>query len=170
MELPPVSAERIQIAQDFGLENVVDAATACREAGLPFWAACALLQKESMGRNVYGRDEGGALSGFPYDVNLHNFRVFEWLVFDKGNPSNGVGPTQITWSGFFPDMESRGLRPYVPLDNMEYGFALLTLLFKQEGSWEAAAAKYNGSAEYGADFVVKAKEWKRRLGVRGSVE
>jgi len=170
MDTPPVTAERIGIAKDFGLWNVDDAAIACREAGLPFWAACALLQKESMGRNVYGHDEGGALAGFPHEVNFDNWLVFEWLITMEGQTSNGVGPTQITWKGFFFDMERKGLKPWVPLDNMEYGFGLLASLREAEGTWEKAGTRYNGRESYGADFLVKCREWKQRLGVKGAIE
>lgn len=169
MATAPVSPERIAIAKRFGLENVDAAAAACRRAGLPFWAACALLEKESHGRNAYGHDAGGALSGFEEPVDESNYKVFHWLVFAKGQTSNGVGPCQITWKGYFPDMDKKGLKPWVPLDNMAYGFGILAGHKTRWGTWRAAATRYNGKESYGADFVVKANAWRKRLGVKGTV-
>ena len=165
MTLAPVTPERIARATRFGLMNVGPAAIACRKAGLPFYAACALLEKESGGRNVYGHDAGGALSGYPGTVDASNFDVFRWLVFDKGQTSNGVGPCQLTWKGFFIDMEAKGLKPYDIADNMLYGFGLLAGYYAASKSWEAAGARYNGSPAYGKDFAVKVRTWHTRLSV-----
>lgn len=167
MDTVPVTPARIAAAKRFGLWNVNDAALACREVGLPFWAACALLEKESNGRNVYGHDQGGALSGFPHEVNFGNFQVFRWIVFDKRMMSNGVGPCQITFKGFFTEMDDRGLQPWVPYDNMLYGFELLRKHHDAAGTWEGAGRSYNGQSAYGVDFVVKCNEWRERLGIKG---
>lgn len=163
----PVTRKRIEIAERFGLKNVDAAAETCRQADLPFWAACALLEKESGGRNIYGHDIGGALSGFPGEVNRGNFEVFHWLVFDQGRTSNGVGPCQITWRAFFREMEDRGLKPWVVRDNMLFGFELLMKLYEQHGSWQAAGGAYNGADDYGQDFVKKCNEWRERLEITG---
>lgn len=165
--MEPVTEERIQIAREFGLVHVREAAEACREAGLPFWAACALLEKESGGRNVYGHDQGGALSGFPGEVNRGNFEVFEWLVFERGWTSNGVGPTQITFKGYFTQMKTRGLKAWLPRDNMIFGFGLLAHHYDVEGSWQEAGASYNGASAYGTDLVKKLNEWRERLNIKG---
>lgn len=177
--MKPVTEERIRIAEKFGLQNVGPAALACRNAEppLPFWAACALLQKESGGRNVYGHDAGGALSGFPHQVNRGNWDVFRWLVIDKGQTSNGVGPCQITYAGemkggrrgggYFGIMEERGLRPWIPLDNMIFGFGLLAAHKERLGTWAKAGEAYNGSEAYGADLVKKINEWRTRLKIKG---
>lgn len=169
---PPVTARRIQIAKDFGLVNADVAAVACREAGIPFFVACALLEKESGGRNVYGHDAGGALSGFPLSVNRHNYAVFRWLVFDKGQTSNGVGPVQITYKGFLTDMEDKGMKPWDAHDNMLYGFRLLKASYDKHSSWATAGAIYNGGPKpnkaalaYGRDLKDKVDQWKRRLGI-----
>lgn len=160
-----VTQKRIDIATHFGLANADIIATACRESGVPFFVACALFEKESMGRNVYGHDKGGALSGFPHVVNYQNWLVFRWLVIDHGQTSNGVGPSQITWSGYFTDMERKGLRPWVVHDNMLYGLQILKAHYDHYKSWEKAGTAYNGSTAYGADLAKKIGEWKRRLGI-----
>lgn len=177
MPLPklPVSAARIKIASEFGLENVDAAARACRKAGLPFAVACALLEQESGGRNVYGHDVGGALAGYPRAVNRDNFAVFRWMVLDRGMTANGVGPCQITYAGtrrangtrdggYFRQMDEQGLRPWVAEDNMQFGFALLRAHYESgPKSWAAAGTRYNGSPSYGADLAAKVAAWKLRL-------
>jgi len=177
--MEPVTEERIGIAKEFGLDNVEDAALACRssEPPLPFWAACALLQKESGGRNVYGHDVGGALSGFPLPVNQGNWQAFRWLVLEKGQTPNGVGPCQITYAGpakdgrrdggYFRQMEERGLRPWVPLDNMTFGFGLLAGHRERLGTWRDAGSAFNGSTTYGDDLLKKINEWRVRLKITG---
>jgi hypothetical protein len=160
----PVSEARIQVAKDFGLENVDEIAITCREANVSFSVACALFQKESGGRNVYGHDAGGALSGFEKRVTKGNFEVFYWLVFDKGQTSNGVGPAQITWKGFFTDMLEKKLKPWNVHDNMLYGLQLLRSHYDANGkSWKAAGARYNGAEAYGVDLEKKIGEWKTRF-------
>lgn len=151
-----------RVAKRFGLKNVWAASRAAKKVGLPFEAACALLQKESGGRNVYGHDVGGALSGFPGTVNRDNFAVFEWMI-SHGWSSNGVGPCQITWKGYFTDMQKRGLLPWKPYDNMVFGFGILRAHRDRFGSWTLAGGAYNGSSEYGADLNNKINEWKKRF-------
>lgn len=175
-----VRPERVEAARRFGLANIDAAAVAAREAGLPFWAACALLEKESGGRNVFGHDSGGALAGFPGEVSRGAWEVFRWLVIEKGQTSNGVGPCQITYAGarnadgtrdggHFRVMEERGLRPWVPHDNMVYGFDLLAREWDTAGTWAKAGEAYNGAAEYGRDLVAKINAWRRRFGIDGAV-
>lgn len=172
-----VTPERIAIAKEFGLKNVETAAKVATEVGLPFWAACTLLQKESGGRNVYGHDSGGVR---PAEVpNARNF--FDFLVqVMNGKTSNGVGPTQITYAGSLKDghrdggyfrlMAEQGLLPWRVEDNMRFGFTLLRDHKKRTGNWTGAATAYNGGADYGRDFVVKANEWRKRLGIKGTVK
>lgn len=168
---PPVTKRRIEIASKH-LANADVAAIACRKAGLPFFVACALLEKESGGRNVYGHDEGGALSGFPHPVNAGNYQVFEWLVFDRGQASNGVGPCQITYKGFLSQMEEEGLKPWSPHDNMLFGFRLLKGYFDKHSSWATAGAIFNGGPSpnskalaYGRDLKRRVDVWHDRLGI-----
>lgn len=164
-----------KIARDRGLVNVRQIAKASRKANVPFYVACALFEKESGGRNVYGHDAGGALSGFEEPVNLGNWRVFRWMVLDNGHVSNGVGPAQITFAGsrrsdgtrdggFFRQMEDQGLRPWVVYDNMLFGLRLLASYKASTGSWRAAGTRYNGAEVYGEDLERKIDIWKTRLG------
>ncbi len=161
--LEPVTQARIDIATAYGLTNVETIAAVCRDVGIPFFAACALFEKESGGRNVYGNDAGGALSGFPKLVTEDNYAVFEWLVFTKGMWSNGVGPSQLTYKGFLTDMKAKGLRPWDVAENMTYGLTLLWGYRQTTGSWMDAGRLYNGATEYGVDLDAKVKQWRARL-------
>lgn len=176
MATGPVNPKFIQIAAQHGIFNAKIAAEACREADLPFFVACALLEKESGGKNEYGRSDApdAALSGFPKPVNKGNWEVFRWMVFDKGQTSNGVGPCQITYTGFFTEMEQAGLKPYDAHDNMLFGFKRLKGFHDQYRSWEKAGGEYNGgpawehapdAVAYGKDLAAKVAIWKQRFGL-----
>lgn len=157
--------QKREIARENGLVNVGAIWNQSARVGLPFYIACALVEKESGGRNVYGHDVDGALSGFPFPVNEENYRVFHWLVFDKGQKSNGVGPLQITFKGHFPVMEREGLDPWRVSDNLFYGFRLFRgYLTDAKGDIVAAGRRYNGALSYGIDLADKAEVWHRRFG------
>jgi len=128
----PVTAEQIEIAKSHGMQNVELIAQCCNETSARFYIALAMLEKETgTCRNVYGHDVGGALSGFPNPVTKDNYEVFKWLVFTKGQRSNGVGPSQLTFKGFFTDMESKGLKPYDMHDNIAYGVKLIQQYYRE---------------------------------------
>jgi len=168
-----VTAEQISIAKSHGMHEVDLIARCCNETGARFYIALAMLEKETATcRNVYGHDAGGALSGFPGVVNKDNFAVFHWLVFDKGQTSNGVGPAQLTYKGFFTDMESKGLKPYDMHDNISYGITLIQSYYRAgrkagksvDESLRYAGTKYNGSPAYGDRYLTIALKWKARVG------
>jgi hypothetical protein len=172
----PVTAKRIKIAKDFGLSNVDTIAKVCRQVGIPFYVACALFEKESMGKNVFGHDAGGALSGYPGPVTKDTYAVFRWMVIDEGHTSNGVGPGQITYAGaklgngkrsggFFTQMEQRGLKPWLAEDNMFFSLERLLSYYKRSKSWVTAGQSYNGAREYGVDLAKKVDAWRKRLHV-----
>lgn len=165
----PVARWRIRTATDFGLANAEVIAQACREARVPFYVACALFEKESKGRNVWGNDKGGMFADLPADllVTKGGYEIFEYYVVELNRTSNGVGPAQITWRGFFPDMRKKGLKPWDVHDNMLYGLQLLYLYKQEKGAtWEDAGTAYNGAESYGIDFMMKVVEWKKRLRVK----
>lgn len=152
-----------KIATGFGLQHVSDAAKAAGRTGLPFHVACALLQMESGGRNVWGNDAGGVFAGSgDREVTEADYREFRRRI-DDGEPSNGVGPCQITHKSFFPKAEQQGLRLWVPLDNMVFGFGMLAVHHAATGSWRRAGTGYNGKASYGEKFARRVGEWQRRL-------
>jgi hypothetical protein len=168
----PVSPKQVEIAKRH-LVNVPQAAAAADATKLPFSLLCAVLDKESDGRNVYGHDAGGALSGYPEDVDESNWRVFWWLVNVKKQASNGVGPMQITYPGFFPVMLKAGLKPWLPADNMLFGARLLRdYLTAAEGTIEErikqVGTRYNGASAYGTDLWQVWKVWFGRVGATDS--
>lgn len=168
-----VTAEQIKIAKDHGMHEVDLIAQCCNETGARFYIALAMLEKETATcRNVYGHDSGGALSGFPGLVNKDNYAVFRWLIFTKGQTSNGVGPSQLTFKGFFTDMEAKGLKPYDMHDNISYGIKLIQSYYRAgrnagksvDEALRYAGTKYNGASAYGDRFLVIAQKWKTRVG------
>lgn len=189
MVTAPVTPERIAIAKAFGLQNVEFAAAACREVGVPFWAACALLEKESHGANVWGGADASpfsALNKMRVLINHHSFPVF-YLGVKAGLVPTGVGPCQITYAGklqkrsdgtvfrdggYFRIMEERGLKAWRPYDNMLFGFETLWGHYnnpRSARSWVVAGRLYNGAESYGFDLQKKCEEWRKRLGVPGTI-
>lgn len=170
-----VTAEQIAKAKAQGLQNVDIAARVADETGNKFYHVLALLEKESGGKNVYGHDAGGALSGFPGTVNKDNYAVFRWLVFDKGQTSNGVGPCQLTWKGFFTDMENHSLKPWEPYDNITYGAKLWLGYYRaarasglnRDDAIKKAGTRYNGSTAYGDRLLIIMDKW---LGIVGKAD
>lgn len=158
------------IMRAHGLVNCKAIILAANKVGLPLPQACALMSMESSGQNIYGHDGGGAMSvpGKNILVTEANYRTFRHLVIDLHHTSNGVGPSQITWSGYFPDMESKGLHPWLPYDNMRYGFGILKGNHDHMGSWQNAAARYNGSGPaavtYGRLYMDRLAMWEHLLG------
>jgi len=167
-----VTSSQISKAKQQGLRNVDTAARVCNETKTPFFILCALLEKESGGRNVYGHDQGGALSGFERPVNQGNWEVFRWLVFDKGKTSNGVGPMQLTFKGFFTDMEKEDLKPWDVHDNMTYGARVFMGHYRAakdagHGTRESikrAGVQYNGATAYGDSLLKIAIKWADLVG------
>lgn len=169
-----VTAVQIAQAKKHGLINVEALAKACDSYRIPFYFACTILDKETDGRNIFGHDKGGAFSG-PSSVNIEvteaRFKEFKRLVlpnFPKttgGKTSNGVGPMQITWKGYFPDAEKQGFKLWIPADNIMFGVQILARNWRANGGSIYKTAKaYNGGAAYGTHAVLLAKTWKKRVG------
>lgn len=178
--MAPVAKARVTTAAKH-LQHADAAAVACRKAGLPFFVACALLEQEG-GRNIYGHDKNGvnAIKG-ELAVTAENFMGFLFKVLN-GATSNGVGPCQITYAGslknghrdggHFRVMAERGLLPWVPADNMVYGFGLLADSHRDGETWEKTYARYNGgptpnaaALEHARRFGALITKWKKRLGI-----
>jgi hypothetical protein len=165
-----VSPEQILAAQAKGLINVVPLAKACDRYGFPFYLACVILEKETRGQNVFGHDKGGAMYGAG-EVTEAKYREFRRLI-DSGQTSQGVGPMQITWKGYFPVMEADGLKPWLPADNILFGVGILSRSLQRgleqglslEKAFWLAAKSYNGNASYADDAVAKAKVWLAAVG------
>lgn len=161
-----VTAAQIATAKQNGLINVEALAAACDRHRVPFYLACTILDKETDGRNIFGHDRGGALSdpnGRNIEVTRGRYRKFRRMI-RAGHTSNGVGPMQITWKGFFPDMEGQGLKPWVPADNILYGVSVIAHTWSATKSVFKTAKAYNGGDAYAQDAKRLAKTWLLRVG------
>jgi len=163
--------DQIAIAKQY-LVNVDAAWRAAQTAEAPFYIMCALLEKESMGKNIYGHDIGGYFSApGEHPVTQANFAEFYYHVVTLRERSNGVGPMQITYRGFFPQMKQQGLDAWVPYDNMLFGIRLFMTYYDANRSYgysesesiRRAGVRYNGATSYGDRLLVIADKWKARL-------
>ena len=168
-----------------GLVNadlIVQAATA---TGVPLAIAAAMIQKESGGRNVYGHDAGGVystltgpvvVSGIVYetgaDIPVTAFSFVEFLrLVTAGAKSNGVGPAQITYSGYFKQAPDYPF--WDPLANIRFGLTIIADYLDDDfsdSSISSAGAHYNGGTNpdskaiaYGADLLAKTNMWRAKL-------
>ena len=94
---------------------------------------------------------------------------FKWLVFTKGQRSNGVGPSQLTFKGFFTDMESR-VSSRTTCTTLAYGVKLIEQYYRDgrdqvsvNDALRYAGTRYNGSSAYGDSLLIVAFKWKARV-------
>lgn len=172
MALVEVDTDAVAVAKRY-LVNVDVAWKVCQETDTPFYIMCALLEKESMGKNIYGHDVGGYFSRpGEWLVTEANFKEFYQKVVVEGRRSNGVGPMQITYRGFFPQMKEQGLRAWVPYDNMLFGIRLFMGYYRhfrdiglsEREAIKRAGVRYNGATAYGDRLLAIADKWRTRLG------
>lgn len=145
--------------------NITPLISAAGAANLPIWVAVAFVEKESHGANVYGHDSGGTFYG-KGTVTQPNYQQFYDLVVNQHQRSNGVGPMQITWTGFHVDAKRRGFALYDPFDNFRYGFELVRGYCGgnySSASLTYAGTRYNGAAQYGRELAARALYWQRVL-------
>ncbi|NLA29808.1 MAG: N-acetylmuramoyl-L-alanine amidase, partial [Propionibacterium sp.] len=173
-----------------GLTNadlIVQAATA---TGIPLAIAAAMIQKESGGKNVYGHDGsaetgpgvfstrygpvfiGGTTyaQGSDIPVTQGNFAEFLRRV-TVGEKSNGVGPAQITYAGYFKQAPDYPF--WDALANIRFGLTILADYLDDDfsaSSISSAGARYNGGTNpgekalaYGADLLTKTNAWRASL-------
>jgi hypothetical protein len=131
-----------------------------------------MLEKETGScRNVYGHAAGGALSGFPKPVPRDNYEVFKWLVFTKGQRSNGVGPSQLP-SRASPPHGVEGSHAVRDARQHRVWRKLIQQYYREgrnqgksvNDALRYAGTKYNGSSAYGDSFLTEALKWKARVG------
>lgn len=149
-----------------GIVDPVSTVAAAATAKLPLPYACALLEKESGGgQNVFGHDPTIFIGAG--EVTEAKYAEYKRQRIASGNRlMQGVGPCQLTYYSYQDQADAKG-GCWVPLHNMEVGFALLQSHIARYGE-QAGAAAYNGSGPaadaYGRDFVQRAAAWKARLG------
>ena len=159
-----------------GLVNADLIVQAAGATGVPLAILAAMVQKESGGQNIYGRDgkdtasPGVYANDYPLQVTKENFTEFRAAVL-AGQKSNGVGPSQITYPGYwkqYPDYPFWDV-----LSNLKFGATLLMDLLDgdySDASISSAGAHYNGGTNpnakalaYGADLLAQTKIWRARL-------
>lgn len=151
-----------------GFQNADSIVRAANDTGLPLGVAVALIAKESMGRNIYGHDSGGAMQGAG-EVTQENFTNQFMPLIRAGHTSNGVGPTQITYPGYFT--QNPDLAWWDPYTNMCFGFNLMLGYLGgdySDDSLIAAGSTYNsgsatGAPEYGQTFRDLSITWTNNL-------
>lgn len=164
-------ATKVQIAAE-RIQNAALAAEVAAEVGLSYTHAIALLDMESEGRNFFGGDSGGQFKG--ETVTEAKYKTFLKAVL-AGGPSNGVGPTQITYAGakradgtrnggFFTQAAVQGLKLWEPGDNMRFGFKLLkSYVDRYPTDLVKVGRLYNGKESYGVTFKRVVGEWETRF-------
>ncbi|MGO2751783.1 MAG: hypothetical protein ACTIA6_17165 [Pseudoclavibacter sp.] len=161
-------ARAVDIIAAHGVQNADAIVRAVVSVGLEVAIAAAIIQKESNGANIYGHDLGGLFSsaalGKPPGnaVTEANFRTFTARVA-AGETSNGVGPAQITWPGYFPQAAREGFKLWLPEDNIRFGLRLFASHLRGSGDIVEAGRAYNGARQYGVDLAIMVTGWRNRL-------
>lgn len=167
---------RVAIATQYGLQNAEHIATAATETGVPMRWAFALIEQESGGANVVGRYDDSPFAGYPGPVTKGWFKLFYWLVTERGWTPTGINAGQITYAGalkggkrdggYFREMEAEGLKPWVPLDSIRKALRIFRDHYDRVGDWETAAGHFNGGTTpnrtYGGEVRDKARAWRQR--------
>lgn len=149
--------------EDFG-ELIVEKAD---DAGLQLALACALVDHESGGRNIFGCDEGGPFCNLPVTRSRVE-HIVDGGKFRHG--MQGIGLTQITWWEFVLRAEKLG-GAHIPANQLQVGFSLMadyvkTYPFKEAlGAYNAGPSRRTSAdAEQYAETVAdKHEAWKERL-------
>ena len=140
---------------------------AADSVGCPWWAALACLWMETgeYGANIFGNDAGGAYCGGG-EVTEEKFRDF-YAQISAGATSNGVGPLQVTYPGYFLNDPDRAW--WDPQASSEVACGILRDLIASEGddyeSLRRVGSRFNsGSAygsyeEYGVRFSDYCRSW-----------
>jgi len=173
-----VTEAQIATLAQYELRYIEEIRNAADQSGCYLYLLVAMLEKETAKpderwpRNVFGHDEGGVGRGFDDPVDRSNFRLFRHEVLVLGRTSNGIGPSQVTHPDLIREAESRGLKLWLPADNILYGGQRLRSLFRealQKGLTTRPAIietgrRYNGQYAYGVALLEVALKWKERLG------
>ncbi|MGH3085974.1 MAG: peptidoglycan recognition protein family protein [Rubrobacteraceae bacterium] len=148
-----------------------------KRANLHITSACALVEQESAGRNVFGADWGTRRADhIPFaHLPVTGQRVRQLVAHVRaGGVSNGVGLTQLTWRDFIYDAERRG-GAHLPKHQCAVGFELLAGYYGKYPYLEAIGAYNAGESNrrsvlrtYSAQFAQKHQAWRNRLESAGA--
>jgi RNA polymerase-binding transcription factor DksA len=161
-------AELIGVMKQNGIVKPAMTLRVAREVELALPLACALLEQESSGgHNVFGHDnvrnpiKGGDVTKARY-LQYKRYR-------ELGLGSNGVGPTQLTWSGYQDRADELG-GCWVYDVNLRVGFGILRANIQRSGVYRGYW-NYNGGEAYARQVMPKVQKWQALLGApaRGNV-
>lgn len=139
--------------------------------GLPISLVCAVMEKESGFRNVYGRDRGNnpnpvrSPAKGVLEVTEANYK--DYLKHRRAaKDANGVGPMQLTFPPFQDRADKLGGCWRVG-PNIRVGCSVLADNIKRLGSTREGIRAYNGSGRdadaYATDVLKRKAVWDERL-------
>lgn len=151
---------------------IVDEVARMGKNGLFLSTACALIERESGGKNVFGCDWGSRWTNTPpyCNVEVTQERVRLHVANDKspGGGSNGVGYTQLTYLPLVVEAQQMGGAHRADI-NMRVGFDYLNDLIATYG-WPGGADVYNSGRlgdtpgrDYAVAMAKLEREWAKRL-------
>jgi RNA polymerase-binding transcription factor DksA len=161
-------AELIGVMKQNGIVKPAMTLRVAREVELALPLACALLEQESSGgHNVFGHDnvrnpiKGGDVTKARY-LQYKRYR-------ELGLGSNGVGPTQLTWSGYQDRADELG-GCWAYDVNLSVGFGILRANIQRSGVYRGYW-NYNGGEAYARQVMPKVQKWQALLAApaRGNV-
>jgi hypothetical protein len=138
-------------------------------AGLDLALACALVEQESDGRNIFGCDHPGPVRDRPPYCN-HEVTKERVKKLIASQFMNGVGLTQLTWFTFVEDAEDLG-GVHIPRNQCRVGFQLLKKYRDKYPYLEALGAYNAGEANrrsvlntYAAQLAEVHNKWRALVG------
>ncbi len=140
-----------------------------QRAGLGLPLACALVEQESGGRNIFGCDWGTRWTDVPpyCNVDVTERRVNALLRnVENGGGSNGVGLTQLTYPPLIKDANRLG-GAHLPRFQCRVGFRVLKDYIESMGQRQGIGA-YNGGPSnpimsYADSVLERREQWRDRL-------
>lgn len=167
---PPAGSVQAAIRKHGGRYEDIIAREAKRHR-LPISLVCAVIEKESSFRNVYGRDRGSRPNPVRspdkgvLEVTQANYKAY-LKHRNAGKDPNGVGPMQLTFPPFQDRADNLGGCWKVG-PNIRVGCEVLADNIKRLGSTREGVRAYNGSGDkarkYAASVLAMQAVWHERL-------
>ena len=158
---PPAGSVQAAIRKHGGrYEDII--VRAAKEHRLPISLVCAVLDKESDFRNVYGADNGRnpnpirSRPGAALAVTEDNYRTYRKHL-KAGKDANGVGPMQLTHPAFQERADKLGGCWKVG-PNIRIGCAVLRENIDRHGSLREGVRAYNGSGQAARNYAASVLE------------
>jgi hypothetical protein len=157
---------KIVKARTAGCKRPVIAWGEAERARIPYYVLCAFLEQESSGgKNVFGHDAMKCSADIK-GKHVTKRRYEEYKGRRSTCGMQGVGPMQLTFHTLQDEADAMG-GCWKPRINIRYGAGLLADYLEQEGSWHAAAKRYNGSEEYANRNDELRRKWRELIGEPG---